>query len=190
MEEDNENQIPEFQKEESLPLPFPVFTIKKIAKQPLVVHKKDKPSYQRGISQKAAVVLSFATGIFLKHLSRDVIAESPEKFFKRKMIASVLMKNPVYRFAITRMKPSEIFDCFTNDNEISRRIASDHIEDKIKFPTPFFAPHPPEKHVNDEARANKNEAENVEALIKSTIISFITYKQTVPTFFAPSKVKH
>ena len=191
MEDDNEDQTPEFPKEEPLPLPFPIFTIKKIAKQVLVIHKQDKPSYQRGISQKAAVVLSFATGIFLKHLSREVMDNSPEKCIKRKLIENTLMKNPVYHFAmISRVKKSEIFDHFTNDTELSRRIAISHIEEPIKFPIEFIAPHPPEKHVKDEARANKNEAENIEESIKRITQSTRAYKQTVPSFLIPSKNIH
>lgn len=188
MEDEIDNQLPEFQKEEPLPLPFPIFTIKKIAKQALVVHKQDKPNYQRGISQKAAVVLSFATSIFLKNLSREVIAKSPEKYIKRKLIESTLIGNPVYRFAtINRMKMSELFDYFTYDTELSRRIAFSHIEEKIPFPIEFVAPHPPEKHVNDEARANKNEADNYDAIVKSAIMANRAYRQTVPTFLMPSK---
>lgn len=192
MEDDNENQTVEFQKEEtSLPLPFPIFTIKKIAKQALVIHKQNKPNYQRGISQKAAVVLSFATGIFLKHLSREVVANSQEKYIRRKLIANTLMKNPIYRFAtINRMKMSELFDYFTNDNELSRRIAFNHIEEKIPFPIEFVAPHPPEKHEKDEVRANKNEADNYETIVKRVLMANRAYRQTIPSFLNPSKNVH
>ena len=173
--------------EPSIPLPFPVFTIKRIAKQVLIIHKPNKQVYQRGISQKAGVIMSLATGIFLKHLSRDVLNASQDGFIKRKMIVNVLLQNPIYRFAMARMKSIELFDVFVDKNEISQKIASKHIEVELKFPIELIAPNPPEKHVYNEAKAFQRESENAEAVIKAAIIANQAYHQSVPSFFFHQK---
>ncbi|OHS99438.1 hypothetical protein TRFO_08362 [Tritrichomonas foetus] len=156
----------------------------------MVVHKTNKPNYQRGISQKAGVVLSYATGIFLKHLAQQVVNQSPEGFIKRKLIVNILLRKPAYRFSMVRMKPVELFEVFTEKSELSRKITARQIEMEIKFPIEFIAPNPPEKPFFNEAKANQREAENSEAVIRAAITANQAYQQSVPSFFFRSKAGH
>lgn len=183
--DEQENEIPEFQKEVSVPIPFPFFSVRKIAKQTINDH--EKTGYQKGISLKAGVAISLATGIFIKHLTSKVLQESPDFKIKRKLISNVLLKIPAYRFVVVRLSSNEVFECYEDENEISKKIGSKILESSIKPPYAFVAPNPPGKHANDELKAMQNEKENFDAVFNVVLLAHRGYNQAIPASFLPSK---
>jgi hypothetical protein len=172
----------------SIRIPFAISVIRKITRQCLVSYPVGKPPVHRGISQEAVVMLSLAVGIFLKNISPDVLRNAHSTHVGRKNLVKTLLESPRYRFAVTRMRPKEVLDCFTETNELSERIALSNIERPLRFPIEFVAPFPPGfSHAVSESEAVSREAANIDAAIRAIVLSHHGYRQTIPDFFKPKR---
>ncbi|KAH0791949.1 hypothetical protein GPJ56_004133 [Histomonas meleagridis] len=163
-------------------LPFPVNSVKRVARQPLYLHSNKNP-FQRGISQKAAVLLSYAGGLFIEQLTKKVFENATDNIIRRRMVVSTLLQTPRYRFSITRMRTKELFELFEETNELSKRVAVANISVPIPLPIALTASNTPGSEVN------RRETENVEAIVRALVFSHQSYYQTVPSFLLNTKKK-
>jgi hypothetical protein len=169
---------------DSLHCPFFCSLIRRIARQCLVSYRANKAPQTRGISGKATVLISHACGLFLKTLTPLVMARAKGGPVKRRMVLEALLSDRKYFFAVTRMRPGEIFGCFADANELSKRIAMSVIERPLRFPIEFVSPNSSgQAHTLNEHEALARETENVDAALRAIVLSHHAYKQTVPECF-------
>jgi hypothetical protein len=165
-------------------LPFSGTIIRKLVRQSLVSFPAGKPPVHRGVSQKSVVLLSLAVGLFLKHLTPEILARCPTNKVTRGRLLKALLASPRYHFVVTKMRPNEVFECFAETNELSSRIAVSNIERPLTYPIEFVAPHPPgQAHLPSEGDALSREVANVDAALKSLVLAHHAYRQAVPDFF-------
>ena len=167
-------------------IPFSLNSIKRSARQSLFLHS-NQSSFQRGISQKSATILSIASGLFLEQLTKKIMKDNENKVIDRRSVVSTFLSIPRYRFAITRLKTNEIFELFDDSNDLSKRIAISNISTPIPTPIPFIAPNITGRHLYNEDEAIRRESENVEAIIKALVFSHHSYRQVVPPFLISKK---
>jgi hypothetical protein len=173
-----------------VPVPFSCAVIRRITKQSLVSYPVGKDPVRFGISQKATVLLSIAAGVFLRRLAAEVRPEFPKTRVSRRAVVSALLDSPRYHFAVTRLRTREIFPCFVETTELSRRIAVSEIERPLRFPIEFVAPFPPEStHGIDEREVARRERANVDTAIKAIVLAHHAYRQVVPDCFKPKRFR-
>jgi hypothetical protein len=173
-----------------VPVPFSCAVIRRITKQSLVSYPVGKDRVRFGISQKATVLLSLAAGVFLQQLAVEMRPKCTNTRVSRRAVVSALLESPRYRFAVTRLRTSEIFPCFVETTELSKRIAVSEIEKPLRFPIEFVAPFPPgSTHGIDEREVARRERENVDTAIKAIVLAHHAYRQVVPECFKPKKFR-
>ena len=168
--------------EEVIDLPFPGALVRRVARQSMTIYPQGKQPVQRGLSKKSVVLLSLATGIFLKELAPKVLKECTDRAVKRKYVVKTLFKEQRLLFAFPRLTSPEIFERFEDGNELSRRIGISNIERPIKFPIEFVAPNPVGHSILRDDPLNR-EKENVEEALRAIVLSHHAYRQRVPDFF-------
>lgn len=174
------------EEEEPVALPFAAALVRRVTKQSLTVYQPGKEPVQRGMSRKAAALLSLATGIFLKNLARKVMQHCSERAIKRRNIVETLYTEQRLLFAVTRLRSDEIFQAFVDGNELSKRIGMSSIERSIPFPIEFVAPHPVgNPYILDENETMNREKQNVDEAIRAIVMAHHAYRQRVPDFFKP-----
>ena len=178
----------EREEDEPVALPFPAALVRRVTRQSLTIFPHGKDPIQRGMSRKAAALLSLATGIFLKNLAPKVMEQCSEKAIKRKNIVETIYKEQRLLFTVTRLRPDEIFQSFVEENELSRRIGMSNIERTISFPIEFVAPNPVgHSYILDENETLNREKQNVDEAVRAIVMAHHAYRQRVPDFFKPDQ---
>lgn len=166
-------------------LPFTLAQVRKVARQSLTSYPVNKAPIQRGMSQKAAILLSTATGLFLKKIAPRVVENADEKAIRREAVVQTLLSDRKFLFSVTRIKRDEILLLSMDDsNEMSRRIVISDIERPVRFPIPFVALSPFRgiHHVSEDV-ASMREKEMVDEMIRALVTGNRAYQQKVPSFF-------
>jgi hypothetical protein len=168
--------------------PFSISSVRKVLRQSLVSVSGTSGPVRHGLTEKSAVLLSVAAGAFLERLASDVRRLSPSSTGRitRRQLVRVLIAIPRYRFAITRLRTTEVFPFLAGESAFSHRIARAEVERAMRFPIEFVAPYTPgNPHALDDREVSRREAENVEAAIKALVLAHHAYAQAIPEFLRP-----
>lgn len=169
----------------SAKVPFAAAQVRRIAKQSLTSHSANKDPVQRGMSQKAVILLSEATGLFLKKFAPLVLENCDDKAVSRQAVVKTILSDRRLRFGVTRIKRDDILLMAMDDsNEMSRRIGINNLEKSIRFPIPFVAPaHARSIHHMSEDMVSLRERETVDEVVSALVMGYYAYQQKVPRFF-------
>lgn len=175
----------EQEEKEDLRLPFTISQLRRVAKQSLTSYSANRAPIHRGMSQKAAMLLSAATGLFLKKFAPAVLEHCDDKAVSRQAVVQTVLSDRKLRFGVTRIKRDEILLMAMDDaNEMSRRIGINNLEKSLRFPIPLVAPaHARSIHHMSEDVASLRERETVDEVISALVMSYYAYQQKIPRFF-------
>lgn len=181
MEPVEEEGMPPPTKQDSVVVPFPVVTVRAIAKN--IISTKNQ---RKGISSKAGNILSIAAGLMLKCVSNEVVEiakKQQQPNITRSQLVDLCMNTMRYRFMIPKMKQQDCQPYLAPPNELSKRIVANFLNRPMSCAIPFIAPNPPGRPGNSEEDPAIREAENAEAIFQALSKSNMAYFNKVPKFF-------
>ena len=167
-------------------VPFPVLSVRSIAKQSVSTNDSKK-----GITIKAGHILSIAAGKILQDVAKEaaeIAKNTDQHIITKAVLIEICLKHPKYRFMIPLIKQSEMQQYFGPATELSRRLATNMTNRAQPLAIPFVAPNPPGRSTNSEEDALIREAENADAIFHALTRSISAYQVKVPSFLIPKRL--
>lgn len=169
----------------SISAPFPIVAVRSIAKN--AISTKDS---KRGITMKAAHILSIAAGKMLTEFTKEVAeiaSHTEQKMITKSILNEICLRQPKYRFMAPLIRYTDMQQYFGQTNELSKRLFFSATEVPRSLSIPFVAPNPPGRSTNTKEDALDREAENAEAIFHTLTQSVYAYQMQVPSFFKPKR---